>query len=78
MNEILFKFLNSFAGHSVLSDKVIIFFATTFAILTIIFAAAFLFWHMERRAGENAWVSFVRKVREITFVFIVAIVAWGV
>jgi len=76
MNEIIFRYLNSFAGVSVFGDKVIVFFATTFSLLLILAAAGFLFWHQDNRPRENAWFSFRRKAREVFFVFFVSLVSW--
>lgn len=78
MDIILFRYLNSLAGTSPFLDSLIVFFATTFSVLVIIASSVFLFYHQETKMGENAWPSFRRKSREIFFVFLVSLLAWGI
>jgi len=78
LNIQIFKYLNSFAGLSDWGDQAIVFCATILGIILIGLATLFLFYHVDRMAGENAWFSFRRKVREITFVFFISAIAWGV
>jgi membrane-associated phospholipid phosphatase len=77
MNEMLFRYLNSFAG-SAWDDQAAVFLAVYLPVLLVAAAAIFLFLHIEARPRENAWISFGRKIGEISFVFIVSAAAWGV
>ncbi len=67
MNIQIFEFLNSFAGQNPLRDQLIVFLASYLPYVLIVAAVIFLFWHTENKKG---------KLREIFFVFVVALLAW--
>jgi undecaprenyl-diphosphatase len=67
MNLLIFRYLNSLAGHSAFEDKFIVFLATTFGILLIVAALLFLYGHHE---------SNKKRIKEVMLVFVTALVAW--
>jgi len=69
MNEIIFRYLNSFAGQSSFLDNIIVFSAETLGVVLLIGLVIFLFSHEhEKRQG----------LHNIVVILGTAFVAWGV
>ncbi len=77
MNIEIFRFLNSFSLQNIFLDKVIIFLASTFGVILIIFSVLFLFFYKYPKWDkENALILAKRRVKEILFIFGSAVLAW--
>lgn len=68
MNEIIFRYFNSFAGQTPLIDRAIVFGAETFGIILLLGLVAFLFSHEDKGKG----------FRDIIVVLGAGVFAWAV
>ena len=78
MNNTIFYFFYSLAHQSLFLDKVIVFFAQTFAYIVIFLAIIFLLFHHDVLPSENPLAEFKKKWKEIILVFLAGISAWVV
>lgn len=76
MNTALFYSLHQYAHQSIFHDRVIIFFANTFPYIVVLGAILFLFMHHDVLRSKSPVAEFLRKWKEIVFVFFSAGIAW--
>ena len=76
LNDTIFFFLYSFAHQSVLMDNLIIFIADIFPYIVIVLAILFLFFHHDVLPSRDPIKEFLKKWKEIVFVFLSGILAW--
>lgn len=76
MDQTIFYFFYNFAHQSVLCDRVIIFFANTFPYIVTLAAILFLFIHHDMLRSKSPVAEFLRKWKEIVFVFFSGGIAW--
>lgn len=76
MNNLIFYFLYNFSHQNIYLDRVIVFFAVYFPYLIILLAFIFLLFHHEVLPSENPWREFMKKWKEILFVFVSSGMAW--
>lgn len=76
MNNAIFFFFYNLAHHSVITDKIIIFFAVYFPYLVIILAGIFILFHHEVFKADNPFQVFLQKKKEILLAFFAGILAY--
>jgi undecaprenyl-diphosphatase len=76
MNNTIFYFLYNFAHQNIILDSIIIFLAVYLPYLLILFAFIFLLFHHEVFHSSSPWREFIKKSKEIFFVFISSASAW--
>lgn len=77
MNEKIFYSLNRLIGHSVIFDKVIIFFSDTFGYLLIIASIIFILFNLDKEFKLKTKAQIFRqKVKEVIFVYGTTILVW--
>ncbi len=78
MNNTIFYFLHSFAFQYQWLDSLIWFFAVPFICIVLVLVAVFLLIHYKVFSGENNLVSLWNKGKNIKWIFLSALFAYGV
>lgn len=76
MNDIIFYFFYNLAHQSEFFDKLFVFIAETFPYIVVLLAVIFLLVQHKIIYSENKLQEFIKKWKEIFFVFFSGICAW--
>ncbi|MCU0660035.1 MAG: phosphatase PAP2 family protein [Candidatus Pacebacteria bacterium] len=77
MNEILFHFFNTLAGHSQILDKIIVFCAVWLGNLTLIGVILFVVLYRDKQTEPRTTALLFQKAKEVVLVLSSAFAAWG-
>jgi membrane-associated phospholipid phosphatase len=78
MNEKIFYYFYNFSHQSLSFDRLIVFIAQTLPYIVILAVFVFLLWHHDVLDAPSPIKEFVKKWKEIFFVFFVSAGAWSV
>lgn len=76
MNETVFHFFNTLAGHNQFLDQVIIFCAVWLGNLALAATILFVFFHRDKYIEEHTKASLLQKTKELSLILSSAFSAW--